>query len=123
MRPDGRGARSGLDHGADIVRRSGQRFTKGTSKMSDTKKESGELSVTLKTGFTRGGKTYVAGKVVKMGPGLAQRLVDRGQAVFTAADAKRIKAKTAAAVTAADDIAKGKKPDAIDAAAGGEPSS
>ncbi|MFT5616295.1 MAG: hypothetical protein ACI8Q6_003592 [Granulosicoccus sp.] len=95
--------------------------------MSDTKKESGELSVTLKTGFTRGGKTYVAGKVVKMGPGLAQRLVDRGQAVFTAADAKWIKAKTAAAVTAAvtaaDDIAKGKQPDAIDAAAGGEPSS
>jgi len=64
--------------------------------MSKNEKTTGQVSVTLKTGLRRGNITATAGETVLVGPGLAHRLVDRGQATFTAAEAKRIKAKEAA---------------------------
>jgi hypothetical protein len=61
--------------------------------MPKTEKTTGQVSVKLKTGLRRGNITATAGETVHLGPGLAQRLVDRGQATFTATEAKRIKAK------------------------------
>ena len=61
--------------------------------MSNCEQARGLTSIKLKTGLRRGNITATAGETVQVGPGLAQRLVDRGQATFTAAEAKRIKAK------------------------------
>jgi hypothetical protein len=69
--------------------------------MTKDKNAGGQVSVKLITGLTRGNVKSRAGETVKIGPGLAQRLVDRGQATFTSADAKRIKAKKAAQAVAA----------------------
>lgn len=61
--------------------------------MKKNEKATGQVSIKLKTGLRRGNITATAGETVEVGPGLAKRLVDRGQATFTAAEAKRIKAK------------------------------
>jgi len=76
--------------------------------MSKDTKATGQVSIKLKTGLRRGNITATAGETVEVGPGLARRLVDRGQATFTAAEAKRIKAKEKTQKEAAE-AAKAKK--------------
>lgn len=79
-------------------------------KMPKNEKTTGQVSVKLKTGLRRGNITATAGETVHLGPGLAQRLVDRGQATFTAVEAKRIKAKEKANKEAAQAVKPKKAP-------------
>lgn len=69
--------------------------------MAKSQKKPGLVSIKLKTGLSRGNDKYVAGQVVEVGPGLGNRLVDRGQAIFEGTDAKRVKAKKATATAPA----------------------
>jgi len=50
--------------------------------MSKDDTKPGQKKIKLKTGLRRGNIASVAGETVEVGPGLAQRLVDRGQAEF-----------------------------------------
>lgn len=70
--------------------------------MSKEKFEKGGLvSVVLKTGLIRGNVKAVAGETVGLGPGLANRLVDRNMASFTKDEVKRRAAKAKKASAAA----------------------
>lgn len=63
--------------------------------MKKSDKKEGNISIKLKTGLRRGNVTAVAGDVVEVGPGLADRLVERGQAEFVERDTPKPKNKTA----------------------------